>query len=547
MVDHETSMGPRALTPALLFLLAILVAGALRLVALDQSPPGLFRDELEKGYTALQLWHTQRHGILGADGVRASSILPLFIEVFDGHDRTSAIYQYATAPFVGLGGLNYWTTRFAATLSGILGVLIIGGFAWRLIGPMAGVAAAMLLALHPTGVLFSRWAQQGIMQAMLMPAGFWLLYEAEKAPMKHRRALSILGAILLWKSAWAYDPGRLVVPLMAAAWLGWRLVGISRQEAMDKLRLLLPAIVLFLLLWIPLAVYTVGVGGSRLDRVGLGGDGFLATAQAATFNYFSFWTPAFWIIHGDNNPRHHLPGAGFAGPIVLLAMVGSLLVLLHGVYRKGWRWALATPASLFLAWVLVAPMAAALTREGNPHALRAILLVPASCLLGCALFDGVVRQWIGSRPIVVGALVALWLSGVALTGWGVWRLASGPGAPWEAGTVEAVRYGLGKNGTVWLSSEIPYAVYIALFAEETDPALFQEEGLAALKTRLLPPGEIPPALQPGDTWISPPRRGLPIQFHSSPVVIYERGAGGAFTRFPPGKEHLYERMGSLLE
>ncbi|MCC5876057.1 MAG: glycosyltransferase family 39 protein, partial [Candidatus Sumerlaeia bacterium] len=289
---------------ALMFLLlAVVVAAILRLVGLDQSPPGLFRDELEKGYTALQLWSTGRHGILGAEGVQRSPLLPIFIEVFEGHDRTSAIYQYITAPFVGMGGLNYWTTRLPAALAGILGVLAVGGFAWRLIGPAAGVTAALLLAIHPTGVLFSRWAQQGILQAMLVPAGFWLLLEAERARVTHRRALGVVGAFVLVVAAWAYDPGRLVIPLMLAVWVLWRMVGLNREDIRPYLKTFLPAVVLFALLWIPLAVYTVGPGGGRLGRVGVGGLGPGEMVMTTITNNFSFRTPGFWIVEGDSNMR----------------------------------------------------------------------------------------------------------------------------------------------------------------------------------------------------------------------------------------------------
>lgn len=529
-------------TGLLILLLAVVVASLLRLVGLDQSPPGLFRDELEKGYTALQLWHTGRHGILGAEGVQRSPLLPIFIEVFEGHDRTSAIYQYITAPFVGIGGLNYWTTRIPAAIAGILGVVVVGGFAWRLIGPAAGITAALLLAIHPTGVLFSRWAQQGIMQAMLVPAGFWILLEAERANPRHRRALGVVAACVLIVAAWAYAPGRLVVPLMAAAWVGWRLLGRMSGEGRQYLKDFLPAAILFAVLWIPLAVYTVGPGGGRLERVGVGGSDLGGTVTTFIANYFSFWTPRFWVIVGDANPRHHLPGAGYAGPVVVLALIVSLVMMIRGARQEGPRRALANPVVVLLVWLLLAPVAAALTREGNPHALRAIILVPVVCLYAASFMGTSLGTAILRSRVAVVVLLVIWSLGAGLTGWGVWRMASGPGAPWEAGTVEAVRYAIGKGGTPWLSAEVPYAAYVALFAEETDPAILQEEGLGALRTQLVAPGESPESLHPGDSWITTPGRGLPLHFHMAPVVIYERGATGARTILPPGKEHLYPEL-----
>ena len=521
-----------ALVAILLVVLA--TAALLRFPALDSLPCGLFRDELEKGYTALQLWHTGRHGIVVANGVRLSPIFPLFIEVFDGHDRTSAIYQYITAPIVGVLGLDGWTTRLAAALSGFLGVVAVGLLGWRLGGVACGVIAAGLVSIHPTGVLFSRWAQQGIIQAALVPAGFWLLLEASRCGPRHRRALSLGAGIVLGVAAYAYDPGRLVIPLFLLAWGIWLMVGTPRRECRERLRPLLPALAVFIPVMALLAFYTLGTGGGRLGRVGLSGSELIT---GGIRNYLSFWTPNFWLVEGDGNIRHRLPGLGFAGPLVVALLVTAVGVWVRDAIRHRPDWK-THPTALLLCWLLLAPVAAALTREGNPHALRAILLVPASCLLAASLFSRGRMDAILRHRLLLPLLAVAWLGNAALTGWGVVQLSKGPGAPWEAGTVEAVRYALGKGGTPQLSASVPYALYVALFAEATDPARFQEFGINALRTRMVEPDQ-QPALHPGDSWITPPGRGLPIHFHMSPVVIYERGAEGARVILPPGTEHLY--------
>lgn len=302
------------------------------------------------------------------------------------------------------------------------------------------------------------------------------------------------------------------------------------------MRSLLPGALAFAVLWLPQVVYTLGPGGGRLERVGFAGAGAVA-------NHLSFWSPGFWFLTGDPNPRHHLAGTGFAGPAVGLLGLAAAVRWGLMLVRRPRREALAAPFPFFLAWMLLAPLAAALTAEGNPHALRAILLVPGSALLGGMLLSAPLSCPPSRHFRVAGvvALAILCLAGAALTARGLVLLSRGPGAPWEAGTVEAVRHALGKGGTPSLSAEVPYALYVALFAEETPPHDYQERGMAALRTRLLAPGEAP-TLHPGDTWITPPRRGLPIHYHTSPVVIYERGAEGAFARLPPGREHLYPEI-----
>src|SRR5690606_4182024 len=127
-------------TWALRWLLAIVVLAAfLRFWNLGTIPPGLFRDEAEKGYTALELWTTGRQGQFMPDGsIQVTRLFPLFVDA--GGVKTSAIYQYLSAPIVGIFGLNVWTTRAAAALVGTLTVLVVFFLARVLIAETHGRA-----------------------------------------------------------------------------------------------------------------------------------------------------------------------------------------------------------------------------------------------------------------------------------------------------------------------------------------------------------------------------------------------------------------------
>lgn len=495
--------------------LLLLVAGALRLYGLGEAPPGIFRDELEKGYTALQLWETGRHGIPGPDGVAVSGPIPLFIETFAGHDRTSAIYQYLSAPIVGLFGLGVVTTRLVAGLAGWLTVALAGLWGWRVAGRAGALVALAVAAAHPTGIIFSRWAQQGVTALPLLLGALLLLDTAWREAGRHGRALALLAGLMLGLAAYAYDPLRLTVPLLAAGWLAihWR------DAAARRVGLLATAVLTAI--WVPLAVYTLGAGSARLSRVAVGGDGAVPAVVRA---YASFFDPVFWVWSGDANPRHRLPLSGFAGR-------GAVVLLLAVLGAAAWRWRRLDAeerrhALVALMFLLTPPLAAALTNEGNPHALRAIPLVLAAPMLASLMPR--VAPW---RPSIATATALLLAADLVAATAGVRALRNAPGGPWEAGVQQAMQFALAAPGRVLLAGDVPYAPYVALFAERTPPALYHEFGLAALRTRIVPPGEAV-ALRPGDRLVTPPHHAPTLELLARTVVVEELSPQGLVIHAP---------------
>src|SRR5690606_12913445 len=98
---------------------------------------------------------------------------PVFIEVFGV--TTSAIYQYATLPFLIFPGLNEWTVRLPAATAGVTTVLVTWMLARRVWGWQAAAWAAGLLAISPWHVPLSRWAQQGVFLPLLFVLAAWAL------------------------------------------------------------------------------------------------------------------------------------------------------------------------------------------------------------------------------------------------------------------------------------------------------------------------------------------------------------------------------------
>jgi hypothetical protein len=183
----------------------------------------------------------------------------------------------------------------------------------------------------------------------------------------------------------------------------------------------------------------------RYQRISIFSDnrGILAVFVMFLQNYFAHLMPDFLVVHGDLNLRHSVPYTGQLLKPEALALVFGL----YGVMRRHRREDL-----LFLGWFLLAPVPAAMTNEGIPHALRSICILPvlqiiAAC--GCIRVveyfqfrekSGVIRSHRPRRLVITAWLAAFVIfSGVFLTE--LFIFYPRDSAPWwEYGYREAFQY-----------------------------------------------------------------------------------------------------------
>ncbi|MDX2175199.1 MAG: glycosyltransferase family 39 protein [Candidatus Sumerlaeia bacterium] len=530
MSEPDTTPRHRAEAVGLFGVLAL--AAVLRLQNLGTNPPGLFRDELEKGYTALELWRTGRHGYFDGAEIVQSGPMPAFINVFG--DQTSAIYQYLSAPIVGIFGLDGTTVRLAAALCGIATVLAVWALARRWHGPVVGVFAAGLVATMPQAVVFSRWAQQGVTVpffAALGVAAFWSCFHGAS---RHRTGLAVLSGFLLGVAFYAYDPARVGVPLIVLALAA----GLGRAGLTEHRRHAALWAGTFFAVALPVFLYAIGDDGSyRFRRVSVFADGLGPGIATAASQYLEHFHPRFLFFGGDTNPRHQLVAPG----IGIMASTFAVLLLAsgYGVWQR-FRSGQATREDLARwlllgAWLLGAPLAAAFTTGGIPHALRSILFVPAWCLLAA---EG--PSWFGLAdkrrvPRGTALLAAVVVVNFAFAWLGVRNFATHRPDAWQADVIPSLRGALAADPTrpVFISAAVPYAPYFALFVEQPDPARFQELGLAALRTRIAPPGAAAASLPEGALLV------LPEPAHSAwaetepPTITLERATRDGRPVFQP--------------
>lgn len=514
-----------------LALVIVLLAGFLRIRGLADNPPGMFRDELEKGWSALSIWETGRTAVISDSGVTHSNPAPVFIDVFG--DKTSAIYQYLDAPFVGALGLSRGSTRAAAALSGMLAVIALGALGWVLFGAEGALWCAAAAAVLPQAIIFSRWAQQGGIVPWVAAAGVACFWTAFWRPVGERRALAGIGGVLLGIAFYAYDPVRpgiaaiLVVLVAALGCEGWK----------EHRRALVLFSIAFLAVAVPVTLYAVGAEGSfRFRRVSVFSDGIMPGIMRAASNYAKHFSPKFLFQSGDFNPRHGLPGLGLMSipfiPLILAGVWSGARELLRPTDRQA-----RARAALVLAWVLAAPLGAAFTRDGIPHALRSILFVPALVLLvgeGAHFFARIADEnRRRAARLVAGSLL---IAAAFLANEGVTRMREHRPDAWQAGVLErlAEAYRILPNGPVYLGADVPYAPYFILFHERTKPADFHKNGWDALRTRIFPAGGRADALPEGAILVAlDPSH--PVLSETEPMpVLMTRSPSGQFMVLPEG-------------
>jgi len=435
---------------SLAFIAAVGAIAIRNLVGLSTTPSGLYADEVSIGYNAWTIAH------FGVDEHGAT--LPLYFQAFG--EWKNPVYIYALVPFVRLFGLTTAVVRTPAALFGILTAIAMAGFARRATGSK-GVALVTLLVAGATPwlVLQSRVAFEVPSMVACLAVMLWCLARAALEPTR-RRWFGFAGLALAF-SVYAYTVGRLEGALLAAAvvlcFSGWRLL-----RRLDLFIVALLAAYLLLALW---AMRHPGQLTFYFNSISIAAGHPPLWTVAARFagNMAAYFGPGFLLVSGDPNLRQ---STGFGGEL----LVATLPLLVAGIVVCVRRWREPLPRFVLIGLVL-APIAAALTNEGTPHALRDATALPFWIAITAYGIDGLrplLRRRAAWRAVAIALAVAVAaetaLFSVDLFGGYTTRSAIWFGGPEMAAISRA--HAIAGDHTVWLSSELKqpyiYACFVAL-------------------------------------------------------------------------------------
>lgn len=384
--DARGARGRGGAAPILLVLVVSAAVAFITLHDLDGTPGGLYIDEVAIALTARSLGET------GED--LAGNSFPLFPLSFRDTERpmpVNPVYIYTAIPFA-ISGPGGRTARLPSVLwcwvaAAGIGLCVHELTRSRVIGFSIGAAAALtpwLFVIGRTG-----W------EAISFPAiTSWALWSFLRGARTRSAFAVVASAALFGLSIYSYTSARLLVPLtVGAVVLIW--LGDGRTRG-----LLIWMLVVVALMAVPLALYlrqNPGVLTWRLESA-IWSDAPPLPSLLGRFavNYARYFSPQFLFLEGDANPRH---GAG-QGMLLWIAapLIGA------GCW-DAWRRRAERPVRMIVAGLLIAPIGAAITTDGQPHAIRSITTVifwAALAGMGCKRLLEILP-----RPRIAAGVVAL--------------------------------------------------------------------------------------------------------------------------------------------
>lgn len=374
----------------------------LRLFRFTQVPPSLSWDEAAIGYNAYSILTT------GKDEFDIS--YPLAFRSFG--DYKSPLLIYLTVPFIGFLGLTETAIRLPSVIIGTLTVLVvyylvkellkkkdnfqIAGFKWQ-VSFMVG----FLLALNPWHLHFSRGAFESNLALFLISLGFWMFLKGLKKPQ-----FFLLSSLSFIFSFYAYHSPKIFLPFCLVV-----LAIIFKKEIFKKrnIKYLLLSLVLGIALGLPLLkAHLNGQAGARFISTGVfyTPEGIRKPIGVKLIlelgkNYLTHFSPKFLFSGTDKNFRN---GIREVGLFYWLEIPFLLLGFLSLVKQRKRKW-----VKFLLAWLLLTPLAAMVTRE-TPHRLRAfnmvapLIIISALGIKEIALRLGKVNKKIFYLTLILGLL-----------------------------------------------------------------------------------------------------------------------------------------------
>lgn len=389
-----------------LLILILIVASFLRLYNLDIYPQGLNADEAAIGYNAYSLLKTGRDEY----GVR----FPLVFKSFG--DYKPGLYFYFVMPFVAVFGLNEWAVRLPSALLAIAIVYVIYLLGKKIFNVNIGLIAAALLTISPWHLQFSRGGWESNSATFFITLGVYLLIIGmEKQKFIFWSQLSFLISMYLYQSP------RLIVPVFLS------LLFLKFKEPILKFKKqLFRTAVILLILSIPLILqFTSGAASARFSGLSFLADpgpasrvnelrgryispGSLIpilfhnkiTAYGPVFlgHLLDHFSSQFLFIRGDGLIRNLPPDVGQFFIFESIFLLVGLVALIR--FRNKY-------SSIIFTWILVSPLAGALTFQ-TPNSLRSlVMVVPLTLVIAFGIWHAYQMLANRGKIVLVAVLVAV--------------------------------------------------------------------------------------------------------------------------------------------
>lgn len=363
---------------------------------LGQNPVGLYWDETAILVDARALAATS-HDMHGNSWLQA--IFPSY------GDYKLPVYIWLASLSVKAFGASEWTLRLPSAIAGLGTMLVVGLLMWELWPNVKaqqrrwlGLLAALIMAVTPWSILFSRTGFEGHVGQFLLALSLWLALKMSKA-----WSWAMFSALVGGLATYSYFSIRFVWPVVFLAigilffkatkkWSWWRqailllaslgiyaltlwpMVKSPLYPASNQFRLSAVSIINMADWPVVANEYRLKAGNTIFDKALY--HPVVLMGRELLKNYADNLSADFLFFKGDPNLRH---GTGRHG-LFLWVFLPAFVYGWYKFWPKYWRQGL-----LLLIWWLVALLPASVP-ETTPHALRSLnALVPLTIVIswGC--------------------------------------------------------------------------------------------------------------------------------------------------------------------
>jgi 4-amino-4-deoxy-L-arabinose transferase-like glycosyltransferase len=366
--------------------LLLLLATALRLLAMGRVPPGLYHDEAYNGLDALR--------VLDGD-------LSLYFSANNGREP---LFIYLVAFSVGLLGRSPFAVRLAAVAPGLLTVAATYALARILFGRRVGLLSAAVLSVTLWHFHLSRVGFRAVLLPLFIALTVW---QGALGWRTGRRRHWLAAGVLYGLSFYTYLPARFT-PLALLLFGLYLVVTRPRRDVRRYLAPLAWAGLALLLTLAPLALFTISHPDLVLGRTGQ------VSIWNAEINGGDFWgtlarhttrTLGMFFAKGDRIWRHNVPWRPIFDPLLGAFFLIGLGRAVRGFRRNG-------AMAFLIIWTGTMTLPTLLA-EDAPHFLRGVGVLPLVVLFPALGIDWLLRAARSSIPsarYAAGVAVCLALS-----------------------------------------------------------------------------------------------------------------------------------------
>ncbi len=386
-------------------LIITLLASFLYFWGLAQNPPSLNWDEASLGYNAYSILQT------GHD--EWGKVFPISFQAFGEYKLPG--YIYTSVPFIAVFGLNELGTRAASAFFGVLTVVLTYLIVYRITQKRyAAFFSGLLVAVAPWHFFVSRIALEANLALFFIALGVYLFLEG----VMHKSWLLLPSIVSFLFAVFTYNSARVFVPLFLMV-----LIIIYWKRLWELKRISIISFLFFFSIFMLSIPVSLKEGSARyvsvtlLDQGGINRINEMRGSSAlpgqykkivynkVTYfvsetakNYMVYFSPEFLFVKGGTQYQFSLPNYGLLYVIDLpLFLVGTFMVLMKR-QRLGF---------VLLAWILLAPLPAAITRE-TPHVLRSLFMfLPIELVVGIGFFETIRNLLLRQRALAYGFTILL--------------------------------------------------------------------------------------------------------------------------------------------